>query len=120
MRSLFAVLFLSLAASGCTLHTHASDFSGVAGIRGEPIEYQVTTSWSLRGLYVFDLWGDASTESTIAEFTEEASQRGATRIDVTQSKTSVYWYMLPPISFFICPVATYVQGNVEGSAATLE
>ena len=100
----------------CVLHTHATDHSGIPGVRGEPVEYQVTTSYALHLLFVFGLLGDASTETTVTEFTAEASARGATRSDIQQVSSSTLWYIFPPISFFVHPVVTEVQGSIEGTS----
>jgi hypothetical protein len=113
------VLFLLLSLPACVSHSVAADFSGVDGIRGEPIEYQLTTTWSLHALFVFGLLGDSSTRNTVREFTKEASQRGAKRVRITHSGSTTFWYILPPLSFIFHPVRTTVQGDVEGSATEL-
>ena len=100
----------------CVLHEHSSEHSGIPGVRGEPIEYQVTTTVGLQGLFLFDLWGDASVEASVKEFSAEASARGATRADIQRVNTTVLWYVLPPISFLIHPVVTDVQGSIEGTS----
>lgn len=110
-----AALVLAAAAAGCTLHSHGVDFNGVDGIRGQPIEYQETSTYSLGALWIFDLLGDTSIENGVGEFTDEAASRGATRTQITYSTKSVYWWVLPPISFFIHPMGRFVQGEVEGS-----
>lgn len=103
-------------AGACVSHTHATDYNGVPGLRGEPVEHQATTSYSLNALWIFSLWGDTSLERVVGQFTREASTRGATRVHVTQTSKTVYWYVFPPISFFIHPVAATVEGMVEGTS----
>jgi len=110
-----ALLSASLLSS-CVFHTHASDHSGVPGIRGEDVEYQVSTSYAIHGLFIFGLLGNASVEDTVAAFTEEASERGATRTDIQQVSSHTMWYIFPPISFFVHPVICEVQGSVEGTS----
>ena len=114
-----ASLLLFFAAPSCVSHSVATDLSGVDGIRGEPVEYQVTTTWSLHALFVFGLLGDSSSKNTVREFTKEASQRGATRVRITNSNSTTFWYIFPPLSFIFHPVRTIVQGDVEGSATEL-
>ena len=114
LRSTVVAVLLAIAA-GCTTHTHATDFNGVPGMRGEPSHYQSTTSYALNGLFVFSLAGNASTDRVVSNFTAEAAGRGATRVHILDVKSSTYWWVLPPLSFFIHPVVTTVQGNVEGA-----
>ena len=109
------VLILSLLLSGCSLHTHADKFNGVAGIRGEPVEYQQTNTWALHALWIFPLAGDASIENAVNEFSSEASKRGATSINIEETSSFTYWFILPPFSFFLHPVNATVSGNVEGT-----
>jgi outer membrane biogenesis lipoprotein LolB len=52
LMSWFFVLISSLLLSACSLHTHADKFNGVAGIRGEPVEYQQTNTWALHALWI--------------------------------------------------------------------
>ena len=110
---LWSCLFLG---SGCASNTHVDKFNGVPGMRGEPVEYQQTTVWALHGLFIYPLSGDARLENVVNEFTAEARKRGATRINIEQTNSLAYWFIFPPISFFIHPVKTTVEGNVEGTA----
>lgn len=116
MTRLLGSLALACSLSACVFHTHATDYSGVPGLRGEPAEYQVTTSYALHGLFIFDLLGDASIEETVKDFTAEASARGATRVDIQRTSSSTLWYVFLPISLFVHPVITEVQGAVEGTS----
>ncbi len=113
------LLALSLLAilPACVSHSHITKFNGVDGIRGEPVEYQTTTSYAFHFAFIFGLFGDASKENTIDQFTQEASARGATRVRITQTSSSTYWYIFPPISFFFHPVQQTVEGEVEGTGA---
>lgn len=101
---------------GCVTHTHCTDLSGVPGLRGEPVEYQTTTSYALHGLFVFPLLGDGTLETTMTEFTKEASGRGGKRVDVAETSKLTLWFILPPLSFFLHPVITEVGGSIEASA----
>lgn len=110
-----ALVGLALLAASCIRHSHVDRFSGVTGLRGEPIEYQTTTSYALHGLFVFPMLGDASKTKALEAFAEEAAERGATRMRVTQTSSTTYWYVLLPLSIFIHPVVTTVEGDVEGT-----
>ncbi|MEM7308442.1 MAG: hypothetical protein AAF682_17305 [Planctomycetota bacterium] len=112
--SLLALPLLTLG-SGCVTHSHITDFNGVDGIRGEPVEYQVTTSYALHLLYIFSLLGDANKGNVVEEFTAEAADRGAERVRIVETSTEIYWYLFLPFTFFIQPVVTTVSGEVEGT-----
>ena len=111
-----ALLILPLVS--CVTHSRATEFNGVKGIRGEPIEFQSTSSYALHFLFVFGLFGDASAENTINEFTKEASARGGTRVRIAETKSHTYWWIFPPLSFFVHPVQHTVRGDVEGTGAS--
>lgn len=113
------IVLLALLGS-CYTHSHATEYNGVPGLRGEPVEYQASTGYSMNGLFIFNLIGNTSLDRMVDEFTEEASGNGATRVHITQTSKTVYWYIFPPISFFIHPVAHTVEGTVEGTTTTTQ
>lgn len=84
------------------------------GVRGTPIEYQSTSSYGLKLLFTFNLWGKTSQDDVVDAFTAEAASRGGERVRISQTSSSTYWYVFPPISFFVHPVVTTVEGDVEG------
>jgi hypothetical protein len=100
----------------CVMHSHATEFNGVDGVRGVPVEYQTTTSYELRGLFTFSLWGNAKKADVISQFTAEAAARGATRTRIVQTSSLTWWFILPPLSFLIHPVVTTIEGDVETQA----
>ena len=112
-RAFLVASLVALPLAGCVTHTHCSDLSGVPGVRGEPIEYQTTTSYALHGLFVFPILGDGTLENTVKEFTAEASGRGAKRVDISETSKLTLWFIFPPLSFFLQPVITEVGGQVE-------
>ena len=115
MKRILAALALSLLPSSCaTLHGHVTEYHGVMGIRGVPVQYQTTTRYALHLLFIIPLSGDASTSATIESFHEEAAARGAERSRIVQTSSSTYWYIFPPFSFFVHPVSTTVEGEIEG------
>jgi type IV pilus biogenesis protein CpaD/CtpE len=114
VKVLLAAALLSLA-SCATTHTHSANYNGVPGLRGEAVEYQSTTKYAMHFLFVFGVFGDASQTASVDAFTEEASSRGAKRVHITQTESTTYWYIFPPLSFFIHPVAYTVYGEVEGT-----
>ena len=110
------VIGSSILLMGCSFHTHANQFNGVSGTHGEPVEYQQTNTWALHALWIYPLAGDATLENAVNEFSTEAKKRGATRINIEESSSFTYWFILPPFSFFVHPVNATISGNVEGTA----
>lgn len=106
-------LALSLALSSCVTNSHVTDYHGVAGQRGVPVEYQTTSVYAVHMIWFIPLVGDSSTEKGIDEFTKEAAARAAERVRIIETDTTHYWWVLPPISFFIHPVATTIEGELE-------
>ncbi|MEM7515692.1 MAG: hypothetical protein AAF368_02040 [Planctomycetota bacterium] len=116
LRSSALLLALAGATTSCVSHTHATEFNGVDGIRGEAVEYQSTTSIALHGLFVFPLWGNGKMPKVVDEFTAEAGERGGSRVRIANTSSLTYWFVFPPLSFFIHPVVTTVEGDVEGAS----
>ena len=117
---LLALPILLLTTSGCVFHSHLLDDHGVMGIRGEPIQYQTSTSISLRAVFLFDLIGDASTIGTAESFLEKAAEKGASRARIVNSSSTTYWLIFPPLSFFLHPVVTTVEGDIEGMVPSMD
>lgn len=114
IRPRHGALLLCFLLTGCFSHSHSTRFNGVKGIRGTPIEYQSTSSYGLKFLFAFNILGKTKQPDVIDAFTAEAASRGAERVRITQTSSSTYWYIFPPISFFIHPSVTTVEGDVEG------
>lgn len=114
------LLLLPLLLSGCVSHTTAREFHGLTGIRGEPIEYQVTTSYGIHLFFTWPILGSAKKVDTISRFNAEASARGGKRVRIARSETN-YWgsLLLLPLSLIFTPVVTTVEGDVEGAAGGL-
>ena len=118
LSSLLLCATLLAGLNSCVTHSHSTRFNGVKGIRGEAVEYQTTSSYALHFLFAFGLFGDASKDNTINEFTKEASSRGGTRVRISETSSFTYWFIFPPLSFFIHPVQHTVSGDVEGTGAS--
>ena len=108
---LLRLLFV-LAASGCTLHSHYTEFHELPGPLGERLEYQRTTTYSLCLFYLVPILGDPDIERTVGKFTAEAKARDGKFIDIQDTNRTTLWFVLPPITFIVHPVITEVQGQV--------
>ncbi|HPF13863.1 MAG: hypothetical protein H6830_06705 [Planctomycetes bacterium] len=118
MSRLFAATLLLGLLPACVTHSHATQFNGVPGIRGEAVEYQTTRSYAIQFLFTWGVLGNASKPYTIDQFTKEASARGASRVRITQTDSTTYWYVFPPLSFLFQPVVQTIEGDVEGTGAS--
>ncbi len=115
LKQLLLSIALFVSAACTTTHTHSVEYNGVAGLRGEAVEYQSTTRYALHFLFIFGIVGDAGQDATVDAFTKEASSRGAKRVTLKQTSTSTYWYVFPPLSFLVHPVSRTIYGEVEGT-----
>lgn len=109
--ALISLVVFALAAAGCSFTSKATNFNGLNDFDGNAVEHVSTTNIALNGLFVWPLWGDASLEETVSCFTEAAKEDGALKVRLVQSDSSTYWWIFPPISFFIHPVVTNVAGD---------
>ena len=114
-RIFLASLLVGLASACTTTHSHSVAYNGVPGIRGEPVEFQSTTRYAMHFLFLFGLIGEAGQDATVNSFTEEASRRGAKRVQITQYESTTYWYVFLPFSLLFQPVTSTVYGEVEGT-----
>jgi hypothetical protein len=57
------------------------------------------------------LWGDATLNTTVQSFADEAKKHGATKVRIVQSDENTMWYLIPVLGFIFTPVATNVAGD---------
>ena len=104
---LIGLVFLS----GCASTQVAKNFNGLSTADGQPIAHLSTGHIALHVLGKKPLLGDASLESTVADFTENAKSHNASKVNITSSSTLKLWFIFPPISIFITPVISNVSGD---------
>lgn len=98
--------------SGCSMSSKATNFNGLDVASSKPVAHINTTNWALNLVLVKPIVGDASLQQTVADFTQEAKQAGATKVQIVQSDEWKLWWIFPPFSLIITPV----RGNVAGDA----
>ena len=110
-------LFLLLAAllcTGCVFHTRCENLNGLTNNDGEEIVYQETSIIALHTIFgVWSMIEDASLTNTVDQFTLQATEAGDTNVRITQSGGTNFWWVLPPLSFIVTPVTSYVAGDVR-------
>ena len=99
--------------AGCSSSSKATNFNGLADADGPKSTHINTTNWALNLFFVVKpIAGDASLQQTVADFTKEAKESGASKVRIVQSDEWLLWWIFPPFSFIVTPM----RGNVAGDA----
>ena len=98
-------------ASGCTISSIGTDFSGLKGLDGDKVTHINTRNYAVHLFITKPLFGDATLQNTVKSFTEEAKKVGATKVRIVQSDESVMWYFPPLLGFIFTPVYSSVAGD---------
>lgn len=108
--SVMLILVLGVAA-GCTISSTASDLRGIKGVDGDKLTHINTRSFAVNLLVTRPMLGDASLNSTVQHFADEAKKHGATKVRIVQSDETVMWYFPPILGFIFTPVYSSVAGD---------
>jgi hypothetical protein len=57
------------------------------------------------------IWGNASLEKTVADFTAAAKAQNATKVRIVQSDSTKWLFIFFPISLLVTPVTSNVAGE---------
>jgi hypothetical protein len=98
-------------ATGCSISSHATDFSGLKGLDGDKVTHINTRNYAVHLFITQPLIGDATLQNTVKDFTAEAKKAGATKVMIVQSNETTMWWLLPPLTFILTPVTTDVAGD---------
>jgi hypothetical protein len=104
------VLVMGVAA-GCSISSKATDFSGLKGLDGDKVTHINTRNYAVHLFITKPLWGDATLQNTVKNFTDEAKKTGATKVRIVQSDEWTMWYLLPPLTLIFTPVTVDVAGD---------
>ena len=104
------VLVMGVAA-GCSISSKATDFSGLKGLDGDKVTHINTRNYAIHLFITKPLWGDATLQNTVKNFTEEAKKTGASKVRIVQSDEWTMWYLLPPLTLIFTPVTVDVAGD---------
>jgi hypothetical protein len=111
----YALYFVVIAAlcsvMGCSMTSTARDYSGLDIPEGSPKMHVNTTNVAIHWLFSSPMVGDATLTGVVKDCTAAAKLHGATKIRLVQSEVYTYWWILPPISFFIQPVVSNAAGD---------
>ena len=104
------VLIMGVAA-GCSISSTASDLRGIKGMDGDKLTHINTRNYAVHLFMTKPLWGDATLNTTVQSFADEAKKHGATKVRIVQSDENTMWYLIPVLGFIFTPVATNVAGD---------
>jgi hypothetical protein len=112
MRHLTMLLVLVMGvATGCSISSQATDLRGMKGVDGDKLTHINTRNYAIHLFMVKPLWGDATLQSTVQSFADEAKKAGATKVRIVQSDETTMWYLIPLLGFIFTPVTTVVAGD---------
>lgn len=110
-RKLVSVLLL-LSFAGCSSTTVAKDFSGLKTTEGQPIAHLSTSNVAVHLLLGKNpVWGNASLEKTVADFTTAAKAENASKVHIVQSSQTKWWFLFFPFTLLVTPVTSNVAGE---------
>jgi hypothetical protein len=112
MRLLTMLLVLVMGVStGCSISSQATDLRGMKGVDGDKLTHINTRNYAIHLFMTKPLWGNATLQSTVQSFADEAKKAGATKIRIVQSDETTMWYLIPLLGFIFTPVTTVVAGD---------
>ena len=97
--------------AGCSISSTASDLRGIKGMDGDKLTHINTRNYAIHLFMTKPLWGDATLNTTVQSFADEAKKHGATKVRIVQSDEATMWYLIPVLGFIFTPVATNVAGD---------
>jgi len=98
-------------AAGCSISSTASDLRGIKGMDGDKLTHINTRNYAIHLFMTKPLWGDATLNTTVQSFADEAKKVGATKVRIVQSDENTMWYLIPILGFIFTPVSTNVAGD---------
>jgi len=104
------VLVMGVAA-GCSISDKAVDLRGIKGVDGDKLMHINTRNWAINLFMVKPIIGDATLNTTVQKFADEAKKEGATKVRIVQSTEVVMWYFPPILGFIFTPVYSNVAGD---------
>ena len=110
-RNIISILVL-FAFTGCSSTTVAKDFSGLKTTEGQPMAHLSTSNVAVHLLLgKKPVWGNASLEKTVADFTTAAKAENASKVHIVQSSQTKWWFLFFPFTLLVTPVTSNVAGE---------
>ena len=109
--SLILAFAVMTSMTGCSSSTVARDFSGLSTPAGKASHISTSNVAVHLMLGQKPVWGDASLEKTVADFTAAAKAQGANKVSIAQSSVTKWWFIFFPFTLFVTPVTSNVAGD---------
>lgn len=110
-----SLLVMMFSLARCTTVDRGWNTNGLATPGGRPRTFQATTTFAIHlGCGYVPLWGDASIEGSIAQYTGKAREVGAVRYEITNVEAENYCMGilgLTILPIIITPMKTTVYGH---------
>lgn len=117
MRLTTAFVIFGILSSGCTSTSVNQKFNGLTTPDGPPVGHLNTSKYAVHLLFgALPFLGNASIEDTLDAMTRKAKESGADQIRIVQSQKTIYWFVLPPISFVVTPVVSNIAADALKNA----
>lgn len=111
MAAMLALIFLTVT-TGCSSTTAAKDLNGLSSPDGQVIGHLSTSNVAVHLLVgKKPLWGNASLEQTVSDFTAAAKAQNASKVRIVQSSKRAWWFLLFPFTLLLTPVTSNVAGE---------
>ena len=108
-----ACLVLILALTGCSSTKYATTFNGMSTPAGKPIAHASTSNMAIHLLLgKKPVWGNATLDQTVSDFTAAAKAQGGKEVQIVQSSSQAWWFLFFPFTLLVTPVTSNVAGDV--------
>lgn len=112
LKMMALVIAVMVALTGCSSTKAARDFNGLSSPDGQVIGHLSTSNIAVHLLVgKKPLWGDASLEKTVSDFTAAAKGEHAQKVRIVQSSSTAYWFLFFPFTLVFTPVVSNVAGE---------
>ena len=112
LRTAAVTMAVLILLSGCSSTTVARDLSGLSSPDGQVIGHLSTSNVAVHLLFgKKPVWGNASLEQTVADFTAAAKAENAGKVRIVQSSMTKWWFVFFPFSLLVTPVTSNVAGE---------
>lgn len=108
------VLLLPLA-TGCTFLSKCTDYNGLPGQHGKPVEFYSAVAVGMNLVFILPIVGDPTPAATLSALTAKVKDDGGSNVRVVSSGTTYLWYVYFPFSLIFTPVITSVSADAEFS-----
>lgn len=111
LKPMAMMLAVVVAFSGCSSTKVAKDFNGLSTPDGQAMHLNTSNMAVHLMLGKKPVWGNASLEKTVSDFTAAAKANGASKVRIVQSSARSWWFIFFPFTLLVTPVTSNVAGD---------